>query len=75
MESGCDGKAAAEKEEEEEEEAGQKIRGKRRTKAAWSRRRRTRQSWTFPLEVAEDGERRADGGGSSARAEVKEKEG
>lgn len=33
--------AAAEEEEEEEEAAGEKIRGKRRKKAAWSRRGRT----------------------------------
>lgn len=77
-----DGKAAAEEEEEEEEEAGEKIRGKRRKKAACSRRGRTRErcrqagqrrSRTFPLDGVDDGKQRVDGGGSRPR-EVKENE-
>lgn len=79
-----DSKAAAEKEEEEEEEAGEKIRGKRREKAAWGRRgsarERCRQDGDgvgpLLLDVLEDGVQRVDRGESrTERTEVKENEG
>lgn len=78
-----DGKAAAEEEEEEEEEAGEKIRGKRRKKAAWGWRGRTRErcrqagrtETESNLPAVDDGKQRVDGGGSRPRTEVKESEG